>query len=81
MMRRTEEEEFGEGEDEKEGGGCEGGGEGDGEEGGESLEDVVARWEAALGPKYKIIVSNNFSTFLPENSQKEFLSVKVKDWL
>ena len=33
------------------------GGEGDGEEGGESLEEVVARREATLGPKYKIIVS------------------------
>ena len=49
-----------EGEDLQEGGGerLGGGGEqGGGEQGGESLEDVVARWEVVLGPKYKIIVS------------------------
>ena len=49
-----------EGEDLQEGGGerLGGGGEqGAGEQGGESLEDVVARWEEVLGPKYKIIVS------------------------
>ena len=49
-----------EGEDLQEGGGerLGGGGEqGGGEQGGESLEDVVARWEEVLGPKYKIIVS------------------------
>ena len=49
-----------EGEDLQEGGGerlGEGGEQGGGEQGGESLEDVVARWEVVLGPKYKIIVS------------------------
>ena len=55
VMGKTEEEEEEAGDD---GGDDEGGeGGGDGEEGGESLEEVVARWEATLGPKYKIIVS------------------------
>ena len=59
-MGKTEEEEEEVGND---GGDDEGGeGGGDGEEGGESLEDVVARWEATLGPKYKIIVSTSSST-------------------
>ena len=64
MIGKAEEEEFddaGDGvEEEKEGG--EGGGEEvEGKDGEKSLDDVVAHWEAALGPKYKIIVSTNQS--------------------
>lgn len=64
MIGKAEEEEFddaGDGVEEEKEGGEEGDEEVEGKGGEKSLDDVVAHWEAALGPKYKIIVSTNQS--------------------